>query len=221
MVHAGSFADVVLGNGLLDQYGETEFRMTISRDLHLTVMRESAPEKPKTPIPDSRPKSYQIDSIRDLPGVPAVYALYGGEGFGRYVAYVGIGSDLRVRIDQHLVRRDSSISTGTSAAMLNPDYVTEINWWEHPFFEDRVKLEAAELVAFDVLEPSLRSRGAPRRASVSLLNDTDFVEAMKSLLVGEPTGHLSLPSLATALERIDELERRVTDLEKRIKQIGD
>ena len=73
-------------------------------------------------------------TISSLPQKPAVYALMGGYGRNRYVAYVGVASKLRQRIIQHLVNRDSSVATGTSAACLNPDYVSEIRWWEHKWF---------------------------------------------------------------------------------------
>jgi predicted GIY-YIG superfamily endonuclease len=101
----------------------------------------------------------QLSSISELPNVPAVYALYGGEERGHYVAYVGIASNLKRRVVQHLVNRDSSVATGTSAVNINPDYVTGVGWWEHSLFRERRLLEAAELVAFEVLEPVLRSRG--------------------------------------------------------------
>lgn len=65
-----------------------------------------------------------VHAIADLPQVPIVYAMYGGQGPGRYVAYVGIGKSLKSRAIQHLVRRDSSVTTGTSAVRLDPDYVT-------------------------------------------------------------------------------------------------
>lgn len=108
---------------------------------------------------------HRIVSISDLPTVPAVYAMYGGQNPRLYVAYVGVAGRLKSRIIQHLVRRDSSVTTGTSAVVLNPDYVTEVRWWEHPDFAERHVLEAAELVAFDVLDPALRSRGGiPARA---------------------------------------------------------
>jgi excinuclease UvrABC nuclease subunit len=64
--------------------------------------------------------------------------LYGGTGRGRHVAYVGISGNLRNRIRQHFLRRDSSVVTGTSAASLNPDLVTRIEWWLHERFEERV-----------------------------------------------------------------------------------
>jgi hypothetical protein len=34
--------------------------------------------------------------------------MFSGQGRSRYVAYVGLGSKLRGRIEQHLVRRDRS-----------------------------------------------------------------------------------------------------------------
>jgi hypothetical protein len=71
--------------------------------------------------------SIQITTISCLPGVPAVYAMHGGKGRGLHVAYVGIADSLKARVEQHLVRRDSSVATGTSAVCLNPDYVTEVN----------------------------------------------------------------------------------------------
>ena len=72
----------------------------------------------------------KLSSISELPTCPAVYAMYGGKGRGLYVAYVGTSKSLKQRIVQHLVNRDSSVSTGTSAVGLNTDYVTKIAWWE-------------------------------------------------------------------------------------------
>jgi hypothetical protein len=98
--------------------------------------------------------------------------MYGGRGRGLHVAYVGLAQKLRTRIEQHLIRRDNSVTTGASAACLNPDLVTEIRWWTHPDFEKIDVLEAAELVAFDVMEPALRSRG----------NITDRAKTLRHLL---------------------------------------
>src|SRR5690349_21209565 len=89
--------------------------------------------------------------VTDLPNHPALYALCGGTGKRMHVAYVGITDSLKRRAAQHLLSRDSSVATGTSAVGINPDYVTEIRWWEHRRFSKRSGREAAELVAFDVL----------------------------------------------------------------------
>jgi hypothetical protein len=155
-----------------------------------------------------------VASISELPNVPAVYAMYGGRGSSAYVAYVGMGSTLKQRIEQHLIRRDSSVVTGTSAVSLNPDLVTEVRWWEHPKFTDRTVLLAAELVAFDVLEPALRSRGGITAEARNLYSDESFSGQMRSLFSYKAMGQLVIPTLQSALERIEELERRVAALER-------
>ncbi len=157
-----------------------------------------------------------IYSVTDLPNRPAVYAMYGGRGLGLYVAYVGVADSLKHRIAQHLIRKDSSVTTGVSAAMLNSSNVTELKWWEHVRFQVRIVLEAAELVAFDVLNPALRSRGATKQKSMQLYQDTVFREEMKSLFTGTLSGHLVLRDLSYALDMIDALEKRVAELERRL-----
>jgi len=117
---------------------------------------------------------------------------------------------------QHLVKRDSSIATGTSAVALNPDYVTEVRWWEHPDFSKRHVLEAAELVAFDVLDPALRSRGAIQEQAKQLYADESFREKMRAVFLSEPTGRIIFPTLRDALKRIAQLERRLAALEQRL-----
>ena len=155
-----------------------------------------------------------LHSITELPQVPSVYAMYGGKGRGRYVAYVGIAKSLKARAIQHLVRHDSSVTTGTSAVQLNPDYVTEVEWWEHPDFDQRHVLEAAEMVAFDVLDPALRSRGAPQQQARELYANEGFRTEMRVLFQGEPAGRLIIETLGDALERIAALEERVEKLEQ-------
>ena len=160
-----------------------------------------------------------LTTISDLPSVPAVYAMYGGKGRGCYVAYIGIAKSLRGRIEQHLVRRDSSVATGTSAVCLNPDQITAVRWWTDAKFEGRDVLEAAELVAFDVFDPTLRSRGNITDRAKQLHADEDFCENMRAMFTGEPAGVLVIPSLAEALEQIADLRQRVGDLEERLATI--
>lgn len=157
-----------------------------------------------------------ISSIAELPNTPSVYALYGGHERNQYVAYIGIANKLKNRIAQHLVRRDSSIATGTSAVHLNPDYVTRVAWWEHEDFVDRYVLEAAEMIAFDILNPALRSRGRSQQKAVALLDDDHFVSTMKTLFQAPPIGQMQLLTLENALERIAKLEQRVTKLERNL-----
>ncbi len=108
----------------------------------------------------------------------------------------------------------------THAVSLNPDYVTKVEWWEYPDFADSSILAAAELVAFDVLDPVLRSRGAPQEQAKRLYHDESFKSKMRVLFEGEPSGYLLLPPLQerlSALEaRIVELEQRLTELEKKL-----
>ena len=156
-----------------------------------------------------------IQSISQLPKVAAVYAMYGGRGRSKYVAYVGIAKSLRSRAEQHLVRRDSSVTTGASAVSLNPDLVTEVRWWEHPTFGERETLEAAELVAFEVLEPVLRSRGGITEQAREIYSGEAFRTDMNEVFQGECAGTLIIPSLQDALGMIDDLRKRVAELEKR------
>lgn len=160
-----------------------------------------------------------VTSISELPNLPAVYVLFGGKSSKRYVAYVGIADKLKRRIEQHLVTRDSSVATGTSATGLNPDFITELRWWLHPRFSDRNVLEAAELVAFDLFEPSLRSRGNIRKTALELYKRPEFQNEMKELFSREPDGRLVIPTLQDVLERIERLEKRIAILERKSRKI--
>jgi len=154
-------------------------------------------------------------AISELPNAPAVYALYGGQGKGTYVAYVGLARQLKTRIIQHLVRHDSSVTTGVQTVSLNPDYVTKMEWWEHADFADSSMLAAAELVAFDVLDPALRSRGTIPEQAKRFYKDESFNSTMQILFKGEPSGCLTVPTLQSAFERIVVLESRIGELEKK------
>jgi len=138
--------------------------------------------------------------------------MYGGED-RRYVAYVGIGDDLRRRVTQHLVNRNSSATTDTGAVRLHPDHVSAVAWWEHPSFGDRVVLAAAELVAFDVLEPTMRSRGGITAAARQRATDDAFRDEMGAMFVGAPAGRPDLTTFAGVVKRLGALERRIERLE--------
>ncbi|HEU0028123.1 MAG TPA: GIY-YIG nuclease family protein [Ktedonobacterales bacterium] len=157
-----------------------------------------------------------VTDLSDVPAVPAVYALYGGRGAARSVAYVGVAERLKQRIRQHLVSRDSSVVTGASVVRLNPGLITEVAWWTSSAFADRAHLEAAEMVAFDALQPTLRSRGAGQVEARQLYQDERFAAEMRALFAAEPAGRLTILALADALERIADLERRVAALEARL-----
>ena len=149
---------------------------------------------------------------------PALYALYAGTGRGEYVAYVGLATKLRNRVRQHLVLRDSSVTTATGAVNLNPEYLTVLRWWTREDFADSAILEAAELVSFDLLTPALRSRGRPTKRALELYGDEEFRVQVEALVNAQPSGSVRLPSLEGAYARIEELEARIRQLEQRLEE---
>ncbi len=159
------------------------------------------------------PEPQILFTISELPSNPAVYALYGGRGNEKDVAYVGIARNLKQRIFQHLVRRDSSVTTGVSVASLNAEHVTKVRWWEHSDFSNNIALMAAELVAFNVLNPVLRSRGRTTDEANEYLNTPGFKREMKRFFKDGNSGEYLVPTLKVAIERIIDLEERVKRLE--------
>jgi hypothetical protein len=127
-----------------------------------------------------------------------------------------MAGDLHGRLFQHFIRRDSSV-VAAAAVRLDLDYIRHIDWWEDPRFKDSAVRHAAELVAFDVFEPVLRSRGRPTRAALDLYGDQTFRSAMEELFRSSSSGrlvHARLPDVARQLHR---LERRVELLERALK----
>lgn len=161
-----------------------------------------------------------FSQIYNLPNAPAVYAFYSGGRGLQHVTYVGTAGKLKQRIVQHLIRRDSSVATGTSAASLNHGYVTNLSWWEHPDFEKTEKLKAAELVAFEILNPVLRSRGAVNKSALQWVSDKAYYEEIKDLFESSPTGKIKFPSLTDVIGRINELEERIQKLERSIEKLS-
>jgi len=158
---------------------------------------------------------HKIPKISSLPNTPAIYALYGGKGQRKFVAYIGIADKLRQRISQHLVRRDSSIVTGTSIVSLNPDYMTALKWWECPDFSKRDYLEAAEEIAFRIFDPVLRSRGNLTERGDILLKDEVFTKKIEALFDNDPTGYLEFPDFQDLVERVIDLEIEIQKLKER------
>ena len=157
-------------------------------------------------------------SLNKVPNRPAIYAMDGHSVGHRPVAYVGQAGKLRTRLRQHLVLRDSSVTTGTSVVSLNPDLVRAVEWWEHDGFDDNDVLGAAELVAFDVLDPVLRSRGHPTSKAVALAADRTFRKEFAALFSNSATGSLSIETLPELSARVDALTARVGALETQITQ---
>ena len=156
----------------------------------------------------------QIQTISSLPNLPSIYAIYAKNS--KVPVYIGQTTKLKNRITQHLVRRDSSIVTGASGYSLDPDHVKRISWWEHHLFVEENNLTAAELIAFNQLNPIIRSQGNKKQSS-QILSDENFVQEMVQLFQGEPTGELNIVDLNQALQRISKLEDRIRQLEEKLK----
>jgi len=117
------------------------------------------------------------------------------------------------------IKRDSSVATGTSAVNLNPDSVDSMSWWEHESFVNTVNLKAAEMVAFEILNPALISRAADDGAGVTLLANDVFKTSMEELFRGPPTGTVRFPSLSEITSRISQNEDRLKMLESKIERL--
>jgi hypothetical protein len=132
---------------------------------------------------------------------------------------VGQAGKLRDRLQQHLVRRDSSVTTGAAIVSLNPDLVRAVEWWRHKRFLEPATLEGAELVAFDVLDPILRSQGRPSASARSLYAEVRFREEFQQLFSGPPFGSLIIETLAGLSARVQSLEARLGTVERELKQM--
>jgi len=82
--------------------------------------------------------------------------------------------------------------------------------------DDPNSLHAAELVAFDVSDPALRSRGNPRGTALALRTDPAFRKEIEALFRGEPAGRFAPPSLWDVYSRVTALDEEVADLSRRL-----
>lgn len=161
-----------------------------------------------------------VQRVSRVPDVPAVYALYGGRGRSLHIAYVGIAEHLRQRLEQHLEYRNSSVTTGAGVVSVNPDLVTEVHWWTHPSFMQKIHLRAAEVIAAGVLDPVLRSRGNVDLRARDLTSEPGFTGEMQALFASPPSGRLVVPTLQEAFDRIALLEQRLDDLARRLEKFS-
>lgn len=163
-------------------------------------------------------------SLRSIPENPGIYAMY---DHANKVVYVGISTNLRKRIGQHIIRRNSSVTTTESATVLNPDKVSHICWWLHPkFFKANGKanednLKAAEFIAAKVLNPVLRSRSNPGNRAKTILENQTFVGEMECLFRDDPSGIFQPKTFDNLAKLVLELYERVSELEKQLRQTKD
>jgi archaellum component FlaC len=73
------------------------------------------------------------------------------------------------------------------------------------------------LIAFDHFQPTLQSRGNIPKISLKLAKQPEFREKIKNLLNHEPSGRLVIPTLQDALNKIEQLEKRISSLEDQLK----
>ena len=146
-------------------------------------------------------------SLSSIPKAAGIYAMYDRSG---NVARVGLSKNLRSRIGQdHRIYHNRD-----SATVLNPDKVSCICWWLNPRFSDKAYREAAEVVAFEVLNPSLRSRGKVTKRAKDILEDQTFRDEMARLFRGDPSGVFRPKTLDNLVNLVLELHNRVSELEK-------
>ena len=96
---------------------------------------------------------------------------------------------------------------------LNVDHIAYVVWWLHPSFSDKTHRLAAELVAFRVLDPTLRSRGGIEQSAIDLSEDPRFAGEIEALLMGQPTGKYQPPAISDLADRVADLEARLKKLE--------
>ena len=152
-------------------------------------------------------RSYK--ELRHLPQFSGIYAFKGINDRSGMYSYIGMASQLRDRVSQHLIRRDSSVTTGASTVALNPDKISECHWWVHDSFTDKGYLEAAELIAFNKFNPTLTSRGSVSNQAKEISSETNFKDDMDSLFDNIPSGYAIFYDLDWAIEKIKELEKEI------------
>ena len=157
-----------------------------------------------------------FDEIKHLPQFPGIYGFKGPNDTQGAYSYIGLSSKLRERVSQHLLKRDSSVATGASAISLNPDKIAECHWWIHETFVEREYLEAAELIAFEIFNLALVSRGSPSSSSLEISKDEDFRKQMEELFSNVPSGYIIFYDLSWAITKIKELENEILELKKKL-----
>jgi hypothetical protein len=166
----------------------------------------------RAPDYDDQLVAKSVEEFGEAPRRPGIYVFFGGTGIHEHAAYVGSAKNLRLRLEQHFFRRNSSVVTGASATGLNVDHVRRVAWWRNGEFDDKVRREAAELVAFEFFSPSLRSRGTTSGPARKLAADDDFVAEVRAIFESGPSDELVMP-------RLIDVDRRLTDLELKFEEL--
>ncbi len=123
--------------------------------------------------------------------------------------FVGFAESLLERTLEQLVVPNLRYRSPSATLFMQPGFVRELRWWEHPRFEAADALRAAEFVASELLHPLLSSRRPSSADARTLHTDKRFREEMRNLFLGEPSGSLILPTLDNVLERLSRIEERL------------
>jgi hypothetical protein len=150
-----------------------------------------------------------LTSVWQLPDVRAVYALYGASGEELRLVFLGFAESLLERVVEQLVVPSLRPQAPSAILFMQPGYVREIRWWEHPRFEELDALRAAEFVASELLLPLLSSRRPSSAGARTLSTDEGFRQQMSALIRGQPSGCLLLPTLEDILHRLGRIEERL------------
>ena len=154
--------------------------------------------------------------IKHLPQFPGIYAFKGPNDNHGIYSYLGLSNKLRDRVSQHLLRGDSSVATWANAISLNPDKTAECHWWVHETFSRREHLEAAELIAFEIFNPTLVSKESLSSPALEISRDLEFREQMEDLFSNTPSGYAVFYDLSWVVTKIRELEREILELKERL-----
>jgi hypothetical protein len=81
-------------------------------------------------------------------------------------------------------------------------------------FELKTNLLAAEIIAFKVLNPALRSRGKPSTSAQMICEQREFKAEIIALFAGRPAGTYMPKNLDNLSAIVIELSKRLDKLEK-------
>ena len=153
-----------------------------------------------------------------IPNTPGIYAMYYSE---KGVAYVGQSANLRTRIRQHLIKRESSVVVVSAPVMLNPDKVRHVHYWySHESFSDNNKRKAAEYIAACVLKPSLRSRKPVEKCVKKILKDQRFCDDMDRFFRGNHDKVYRPYTLDNLVDVVCQLRKDVSELQEQLKEMS-
>ena len=126
--------------------------------------------------------------LAELPYEPAVYALLAKGDNNGHVAYVGSSKQLSDKLNEQFGDEQVNLPFRKLISCGDPGRTLEIRWWLHPVFERQSALEAAEVIAFITLNPTVGSANSLSEEAEMLIIDEVFRTEMNDLFNSSPTG---------------------------------